>query len=415
MKEGKMPKKGHISLSDLNWGFGSSLTSGGLVLFSEDENRFREEVRKFVVDNILPLGDELDKKADYEIIRNSLKLLGKAGLLSVAAPVELGGRGKSFIHRVILGEEVSAASAGIDAHRIDSTEAYGYPVLRFGTKEQKEKYLKPVLQGEKIGGLGMTEPGAGCDLVGGMTTTAVRDGDSFVINVEKRWTGNGTKANYICLYTLTDPSAPHKDGMTAFIFPTETEGFERIKDFKLCGLAGSAFSHLRFHNCRVSEDNILGRLNRGYDILMENLDEERIISAAGLLGPARSAFEIAAKYTAERVQFKRPIREFEDVSFKIAEMHVNLEIGRLLILTASRIIESGRPAPKEAAACKYFLDEKAEEICSMAMGVMGGIGCSNEYPVERYWRDVKPLGIGAATAGILKFNMQRLIYKELGY
>lgn len=410
-----MPKKGHISLSDLNWRFGSSLTSGGLVLFSEEENRFREEIRKFVVENILPLGHELGRKADYEIIRKSLKLLGKAGFLAIAAPIEDGGKGKSFFHRAILGEEVSAASAAIDAHRIDSTEAYGYPVLRFGTKEQKEKYLKPVLQGEKIGALGMTEPGAGCDAVGGMSTTAVRDGDSFIINGEKRFTGNGSKANFICLYTLTDPKVRHKNGITAFIVPTETEGFERVKDFKLCGLAGTAFSHLRFHNCRVPKENILGKLNKGYEILMENLDEERIISAAGLLGPARSAFEIAAKYTAERMQFNRPLREFEDVSFKIAEMHVNLEIGRLLILTASRIIESGRAASKEAAACKYFMDEKAEEICSMAMEVMGGIGCSNEYPVERYWRDVKPLRIGAATAGILKFNIQRKIYQELGY
>ncbi|MGQ9723312.1 MAG: acyl-CoA dehydrogenase family protein [Candidatus Jordarchaeum sp.] len=247
-----------------------------------------------------------------------------------------------------------------------------------------------------------------------MRTRAKLDGDEYVINGEKRFITNGSRADFILLYAITNPEVSARKGMSAFIFPTDTEGFEVVKDYELMGRSGSVNSHLRFNNCRIPRENLLGPENKGFQVLMHGLNDERAFAASQYIGVARSAFEIAAKYSAMRMQFKRAIREFEGVSFKIAEMYASIEAGRLLVLRAARMIDAGLSPTKEVAVAKFFTADKSMEICAEALQVLGGIGYTKEYPLERYLRDIRIAQIGAGSSEIMRFLAQRELYREVG-
>ncbi len=408
-----MSKEGHISFNDLNLNYGESMSPGSLFMFTEEENEFRMEIREFAKKEIAPLVERIDREDNVELSLSIIRKMGKK-YLPLAFPKEIGGLGKGTVYRMIFGEELSAVHYPIAVIYGSSCNLYGVPIIHFGTQEQKEKFLKPIMDGSALGAIGITEPTAGSDAIGGIRTTAIRKGDKYIINGEKRFITNGSIAKYILLYCVTNPDVPRKKGISAIVFPTDTPGFEVVKDFELIGRKGSVNSHLRFHNCEVPVENLIGKENEGVKIMLYGLDAERVFTGSQYLGISRSAFEIATKYSALRKQFGREIRKFEGISFKIAEMYMKIEAGRLMLLRAARMIDQGFHATKEAGAAKCFVSDNAVQIVIDALQVLGGIGYTKEFPLERYFRDVKIAQIGAGTAEILRYLVQREIYKDMG-
>jgi alkylation response protein AidB-like acyl-CoA dehydrogenase len=378
------------------------------IFFTEDEIRFREEVREFARKVIAPKADEVENGMYPGPL---LRKIGKAGYMRQLHPIEYGGTAKGVVYEMIVAGEIAGVSAPTDMSRTASSTLCAIPISRFGNDEQKRKYLTPIVRGEKIGAIGITEPDVGSDTAD-MKTTAIRAGDEYVINGEKRFITNGADADIITLFAITEPEVKSKRSMSAFIFPTDTDGFRVEKIYGLMGMHGMRIAHLKFENCRIPAENILDREGMGFNILMDELNTERISIAGEMIGIARAAFETAVKYSTERVQFKRPINKFEGISFKIADMATQIDAAELLTLRAARMIDRDERASKESAMAKVFAVDYAFDICNQALQVLGGVGYTTEYPVERYLRDVRIGMIGGGTSEIMRFLIQREVYKE---
>ncbi len=385
------------------------MTMTELSFLSKEEIQFRDEARSFVQRNLTPHAEDIEqgKLEAWDILRK----FGKAGYLGSRYPVEFGGTGRGLMYEVLATEEICAVHAGLDMARVASCILFAHPVYEFGSEAQKKKYLTPVARGEKIGALGITEPNVGSD-VAATETRAEKQGDSYVINGEKRFITNGPVADFLLCYTVTDPKVKAKQGMTAFIVETKSKGFEVVEEYDLLGMHGAHVGRLAFKDLVVPEENILGDVNGGFGVVMAGLDAERTILAAEMNGVARAAMEEAIHYSNYRVQFRRKIREFEGISFKIADMATKLEAARLLTFKAARIIDANQPATKDAAIAKLFACETAIESASQALQVLGGIGYTKQKPVERYLRDARLMTIGGGTAEILRYLIQREVFKE---
>lgn len=406
-----MPKEGHISLEDLDIKFGYSMTAGSTHLFTAEENEYREELREFLWGKLAPLIDQFYKSPNPSVLWDiARKLPGK--FHRKFFPIEAGGEGKGLIYHMILNEEVSALSYSLTLMMGGDTFAFWLPFL---SQEQLKEYVMPCVDGEKLVTIAITEPTSGSDALGGLRTTAKLDGDEYVINGEKRYIANGSIADFIMVYAITNPNVHPRNGISAFIVPGDTDGFETVKNFGQMGRDGTILSHIRFNNCRIPKKNLVGEENKGSDILTHGLVVQRVRFAVHNLGAARTAFEIAAKYAAERMQFDRAIRQFEGISFKIADMYTRIEASRLLCLNAMRMAEAGLDALKEAGAAKLFSTETAFQVASDAMQVLGGIGYTKDYPIERILRDVRCGMIADGSSEVQRFVIQRQIFKELGY
>jgi alkylation response protein AidB-like acyl-CoA dehydrogenase len=382
------------------------------VLYTDKENAFREEVRKFAETVVAAEADAIEESGEYP--RELLRKLGAAGYMGALLPPEYGGTGLGMVPETIIAEEISAVCPMLDVTRGVTSVYFAPPVNKFGNDEQRKKYLPAIVAGDKIGAIGITEPDVGSDTAG-MKTQAERDGDEYVINGEKRFITNGSLADYILLFAVTDTSVKPRKGMSAFIFETDNPGFSVVKDYDLMGMRGLKVSHLKFDGARIPASALLGQENKGFSILMDELDTERTSLAAGAVGYSRAALELAVKHSTEREQFGRQIRMFEGVSFKIADMAVRIDAARLLTLEAARMIEKGLPASRQGAAAKLFATTAAQEIASEALQVLGGIGYMKECKVEQLYRDARLMTIGGGTAEIMKFLIQREVYKERGY
>ncbi|TFG99929.1 acyl-CoA dehydrogenase [Candidatus Thorarchaeota archaeon] len=378
------------------------------ALWTEDEIKFRKEVQVFCNKEFAPIADEIDK-GPYP--RELLRKIGKAGYMGVHHDKSVGGTNRGLSYEIIVAEEISAINGGLDMARMASTTLYGMPLARFGTDEQKKKYLEPVVSGDKIGCIGITEPDVGSDTAG-MKTQAVKDGDDWILNGEKRYITNGSQADYMCAFAITDPNVKSKDGMSAFIIDTKTDGFSVVQDHELLGMKSARVSWLKLDNVRVPSDMVLGELGNGFHILMDELDSERTAIAGEAIGYGRTPYEIAVKYSTERHQFGRPINAFEGVSFKIADMAMKLEAGRALTLTAARMYDRGQKITKAASIAKLYTTEAAIQITNDALQILGGAGYTTDYPVERFLRDARLMTIGGGTAEILRFLIQREVFKE---
>ncbi|TFG05765.1 MAG: acyl-CoA dehydrogenase [Promethearchaeota archaeon] len=379
-------------------------------LFTTEEKQFRKDLQKFIKEEIEPYVNDIEGD---KYPRELLRLLGQKGYLGMTHPKKYGGRERGWVYETLIAEELGAANGALDMARGATAILYGTPVSKFGTDEQRVKYLKPIICGEKLGCIGITEPLVGSDTAG-MQTTAVRDEarKCWVINGEKRFITNGSEADYICLFAITNKEVSSHQGMSAFIFPTDTPGFQVEKIYELLGMHGTRTAHLKFNNCRIPLENLLGEENKGFHILMDELDTERTLYAGTLLGIAKAASQVAVKYSTERVQFGRPIARFEGVSFKIADMAIALEAMQALILRAARLCDLRIPASRETAIAKVFTSDYGFDICANAVQVLGGIGYTTEYPVERYLRDIKLGMIGAGSSEILRFLIQREVFKD---
>ncbi len=380
-----------------------------LSFLTEDEIKFQQKVRDFVQRNLTPVAEDIEqgKLEAWDVLRK----FGQAGYLGSRYPPEYGGIGKGLMYEVLVTEEICAVHAGFDMARVASCILFAHPVYEFGTEAQKKKYLKPVAKGEKIGALGITEPNVGSD-VAGTETRAEKQGDSYIINGQKRFITNGPIADYLLCYTVTDPKVKAKQGMTAFIVETKSKGFEVVEEYDLLGMHGAHVGRLALNDVEVPEENILGEHNEGFGVVMAGLDAERTILAAEMNGVARAAMEEAIHYSNFRVQFRRKIREFEGISFKIADMAMKLEAARLLTFKAARMIDAGQRATKDAAIAKLYACEKAIESATDALQVLGGIGYTKQKPVERFLRDARLMTIGGGTAEILRYLIQREVFKE---
>ncbi|MGQ9722185.1 MAG: acyl-CoA dehydrogenase family protein [Candidatus Jordarchaeum sp.] len=380
-----------------------------IELYTEEEVKFREEVREWVHKNIEPIADQVEKTDRYP--REVFHELGKRGYIGSLFPPEYGGTGKGLVYDTIIGEELGKVCASIDMSR-NGHILSNIPLIRFGSHELNSKYLRSMARGEKIGALCITEKNVGSDAAG-METTAKKDGNFYNINGEKRFITNGSQADYLTVFAITDPSVHAHIGMSTFIVEADTPGVEVIEDFELMGMRGCRNSHLKFTNVKVPKENLVGKENHGFIQLMDELDTERIVVTAACLGTAERALEIAAGYSAERVQFGKPIKNFEGVNFKIADMAVKIHASRLMLLRTARMIDRGIRVSKESAMTKLYLSEAAFEVSNMALQILGGIGYTKKYPLERFVRDLRIAMIGAGSSEIMRFLIQREVYKEL--
>ncbi len=401
------------------------------VLESKEETQFRKEVRQWVLEKVYPEADRVEHEKLFP--RHLFKEMGDRGYLKVLFPKSIGGTEKGIKYGIILADEISWCMRALTA-ALDCSIFCSIPIIRFGSEEQIKKYLPGILSGERIGAIGMTEPGAGSDVIGSMRTLAKRDtnGD-YVINGEKRFITNGSEADVMTLWAITDPNVPGHIGMSAFIVDMEEaqkKGLEIVGDFNLMGVYGLKNTYMKFNDLKLPKENLLGQEGLGTKILLDELDSERTLAAAGSCGLARRAIEIAAKHANKRIQFKQPIRYFEEISFKIADMAIKLEAARNLVYQAACTIDAGLNASKIGAIAKVYASDIAFECAHTALQICGGLGYmkgewnekqgkyllpngSQAYVAERIFRGSRLSSIVAGTNEILRYLIQREVFHEM--
>ncbi len=355
------------------------------ILTPEQED-IRKLVRDFAAKEIASTAVERDEKEYFP--RELFDEMGKLGFLGLPYPEEYGGGGMDFVAYALAVEEISKACAstgiGVSVH----VSLCSWPIFKYGNEEQKKKFLTLLASGTKLGAFGLTEPNAGTD-VGGATTTAVKNGDFYVLNGTKVFNTNGGEAEIEVVFALTDKAAGPFKGMSAFIVEKGTPGFSFGKKEIKMGIRSSVQRELIFENCRIPAANLLGKEGEGFKIAMTTLDGGRIGVAAQSVGIAQAALEAAIKYSKERVQFGKPIASQQAISFMLAEMATKVEASRLLTLRAAFSKSNHLPYAKEAAMAKMFASDTAMEVTTNAVQIFGGYGFSREYPVERLMRDAK--------------------------
>lgn len=352
---------------------------------NEEQDMMRRMVRDFAQKQIAPFIPVMEETEQFP--REIVKKMGEIGLMGIPIPEEWGGAGADFQSYILAIHEISKVSATVGVILSVHTSVCTNPILYFGTDEQKRKYVPQLAAGKMLGAFALTEPNAGSD-AGRIRTSAVRDGDAFVLNGNKVFITNGGEADVYIAFAVTDPSMGTR-GISAFIVDKDTPGFSVGKKEKKMGLHGSSTTELIFDNARVPAENLLGEEGDGFTIAMANLDVGRIGIAAQALGIAEAAFAYATQYAKERKQFGRPIIEQQAIAFKLADMATMAEAAKLLVYRAADLRSKGLPCGMEASMAKKFASDTAVKLATEAVQVFGGYGYTREYPVERLFRDAK--------------------------
>ncbi|MEM0493047.1 MAG: acyl-CoA dehydrogenase [Candidatus Thermoplasmatota archaeon] len=363
---------------------------------NEQQIMIRNMVRDFAVKEIAPVAAELDKKEEYPT--RILEKMAKLGLLGILVPSDYGGAGLDNISYAIIIEEISrrCASTGVITSVHNSLAAW--PIVKYGTEEQKKKYLPLLAKGEKIGAFAGTEPNAGSDL-GSMTTTATLKGDHYIINGSKTFITSGPKAGVIIVFAVTDKNAGSK-GITAFIVENTMKGYKVGNVFSKLGIRASVTSELIFENMKVPRENILGREGEGFKIALSTLDGGRIGIGAQAVGIAQAALDESISYAKQRQQFGQPLAKFQAIQWMIADMATRIEAARYLVYNAAYKKDKGERITKEAAMAKLFASETAVDAVIKAVQIHGGYGYTKEYLVERLYRDAKITEIYEGTSEV---------------
>ena len=417
-----------IGMDDITMPGGWSVSDGQTFLYTPAEREIMRQSRAFAQKEILPHAaaahsEVKEIKARHEgkarreklraMARAYLKQLGEAGLTGALFPEEYGGNGRGVVAECIIDEELGAAGHPGDTIRSVSLTLGTISILRYGTPEQKKRHIPARLRGDELAALAITEPQIGSD-TSRMQTKGVLRGDRWVINGQKRFITGGGLADYLTLFAITEEGAhPHK-GMSTFIVPMDHPGvtIQRQLDEVIMGdMMDNAW--IDFKDVDIPKENLLGPLNGGYHVLMDELDTERVTYCMAALGSARRALEIAAEYSTKRIQFKQPIAMFEGVSFKLAEMYTALDAARQLVYRTAKMVEAGVPAQRESAVTKLFVAESVWKIVDHAMQVLGGIGYTTDFPIQAIFRNARLLRIGAGSDEIMKFLIAREILKEM--
>jgi len=376
---------------------------------TEEQQMIRNMVRDFAESEIMPIAAQIDK--DGQFPADNFKKMGELGLLGLPWPEQYGGAGGDTVCYALATEEISRACGSHGLSYAAHVSLGSSPIYLFGTEEQKKKYLVPLAKGEAIGALGLTEPEAGSD-AGSTKTTAVLDGNQWVINGAKCLITNGPVAQTVIVVAKTDPSARGSHGISTFILETDTSGFSVGKIEDKMGLKGSPTSQLFFEDCRIPKDHLLGKEGDGFRQILKVLDGGRISIGAMALGLGQAALEAAISYAKDRHQFGRPIAEFQAVQWMIADAATRLEAGRLLLLKAACLEDEGKRFTKEAAMGKLFASEAAELACYNALQIHAGYGYTKDYPVERFYRDNRLTQIGEGTSEIQRLVIARLMLRD---
>jgi len=363
---------------------------------NEQQKMIRSMVREFAEKEIAPLAAELDKTGEYPT--KILEKMAKLGLLGIIIPQQYGGAGLDTISYATVVEEISrkCASTGVITSVHNSLAAW--PIMKYGSEEQKKKYLPILASGEKIGAFAGTEPNAGSDL-GAMKTTAVLKGNHYIINGDKTFITSGPKAGIILVFAVTDKNAGTK-GMSAFIIENTFKGYKVGSIFDKLGINASQTSELLFENMEVPKENLLGKEGEGFKIALSTLDGGRIGIAAQAVGIAQAALDESISYSKQREQFGKPIAKFQAIQWMIADIATRIEAARFLVYNAAYTKDKGERFSKEAAMAKLFASETAMDTVIKAVQIHGGYGYTKEYMVERLFRDAKITEIYEGTSEV---------------
>jgi alkylation response protein AidB-like acyl-CoA dehydrogenase len=372
------------------------------LTFTEEQEMMRKMVRDFAASEIAPFVEKMEKG---EFPREILRKMGELGLMGIPVPEKYGGAEMDFTSYIIAINEISRVSATLGVILSVHTSVGTNPILYFGTEEQKQKYLPKLASGEYLGAFCLTEPSAGSDAAS-LKTRAVKDGDHYVLNGSKVFITNGGEADIYIVFASTDPKLGTK-GIVAFIVEKNTPGFVIGKDEQKMGLHGSRTVQLTFDNMRVPVENMLGKEHEGFKIAMANLDVGRIGIATQALGIAEAALEAATNYAKERQQFGKPIAAQQGIAFKLADMATSVEAARLLVYRAADLRTNGLKCGLEASMAKLFASRTAVEVATEAIQVFGGYGYTEDYPVERYFRDAKITEIYEGTSEIQRIVISK--------
>jgi len=368
---------------------------------NDEQQMIRKMVREFAEKELAPRAAEVDAQGQFPW--EAIRKMGELGLLGLNVPEAYGGVGADMVSYALAIEEIARACGStaltVAAHALCTT-----PLALFGNEEQKRKYLVPLAQG-KLGAFGLTEPGAGSDAAAAKTT-AVRDGDWWVLNGSKIFITNGGLADVLIIVAVTDKSKGTR-GISAFIVEKGTPGFTPGREEEKMGLRGSLTSQLFLENCRVPAANLLGNEGDGFKYALATLDSGRIGIGAMSVGLAQAALEASLRYAKERVQFGQPIANFQAIQWMLADMGTQIEAARLLVYRAAALKDKGQRFTKEAAMAKLFASEMAERACHKAIQIHGGYGYVREYAVERFYRDVRLCEIGEGTSEVQRLVIAR--------
>ena len=373
---------------------------------SEENRMFREAIREFAQREIAPLVEEAE--ANQKFPQQLFKKMGEQGFLCPRYPVELGGGGGDKITECIMVEEVNRVCSGIAAALMAQSGLATQPLYRFGSPEQKEKYLVPAVKGEKIGAFGLTEPDVGSDAAS-IRTRAVRDGDHYVINGTKMFITNGPICDYVIVAAYTDP-AKYREGVNLFVVERGTPGFSISRKLDKVGNRSAETGELVFEDCRVSAKNMIGeKEGGGFNQLADTLISGRITYGARCTGTAQAAYELASQYAKERTQFGKPIAKFQSIRFKLAEMAMYTDIMRSYTYRVARLYDQGGNVRKESSMVKLFTSEIVQKVLAYGMQIHGGYGYMEETPVSRYYRGAKLLQIVEGTSEVQRLVLTRLL------
>ncbi len=365
-------------------------------ILSEEDIMMQGLFRQFTKEVVAPIAAEVDETEQFP--EETVKQMGKLGMLGIPYPREYGGAGGTVWQYVSCVEELGRACATTSVIVSAHTSLCAAPIYEFGTEEQKQKYLVPLAKGEKLGAFGLTEPNAGTDAAG-QQTVAVKDGDDYILNGSKVFITNAGPADIYVVFAMTDKSAGLK-GITAFIVEKGMPGFSIGKKELKLGIRGSATCELIFEDCRVPAANMLGQEGKGFKIAMITLDGGRIGIAAQALGIAQGAYDEAVKYVKERRQFGKPISAFQNTQFRIADMKARIEAARFLVYSAAYKKQNKIPYSQDAAMAKLFAAETAMDVTTKVVQLFGGYGYTRDYPVERMMRDAKITEIYEGTSEV---------------
>jgi alkylation response protein AidB-like acyl-CoA dehydrogenase len=371
---------------------------------TKEQQMIKEMVREFAEKEIKPIAIELDAKSLFA--EDVFKKMGKLGLLGIPFPEEYGGSGGDTISYAIAVEEVGKACGGTGLSYAAAVSLGASPIYYFGTEEQKQKYLVPITTGETLAAFGLTEPNAGSD-AGGTRTTAVLDGDEYVINGEKTWITNASYSRTVTVTAVSGKDSKGKNIISAFIVPTDTQGLTINSNYEKMGVRASNTCEIILDNVRVPKENLLGDPDKGFKQFLFTLDGGRISIAALAVGIAQAAFDRALAFSKERIQFGKTISNFQAIQFKLADMAMEIELARNMVYKAAWLKDNKKPFAKEAAYAKLFASETAFRASNQAIQIHGGSGYMREYEVERYLRDAKLLEIGEGTSEIQRLVIAR--------
>jgi isovaleryl-CoA dehydrogenase len=374
----------------------------------ETADMIRDTARDFAQDEIAPRAAEIDRTNQFP--RDLWPKMGALGLHGITVEEEFGGSGLGYLEHCIALEEVSRASASVGLSYGAHSNLCVNQIRRNGSVEQKRKYLPKLISGEHVGALAMSEPGAGSDVIS-MKTRAEKKGDRYVLNGSKMWITNGPLAETLVVYAKTDPNAGTR-GITAFLIEKGMKGFKAAQKLDKLGMRGSDTSELVFEDCEVPEENVLGSVGRGANVLMSGLDYERVVLAAGPLGIMQAALDVVIPYVHDRKQFGQPIGTFQLVQGKLADMYVMMNACKSYVYQVAKACDRGETTREDAAGAILLSAEQATKIALDAIQLLGGNGYINDYATGRLLRDAKLYEIGAGTSEIRRMLIGRELFAK---